>query len=264
MKPNFCKAFFSDKLIATITAALNEHNQELINAINYCTKPAGKYLRPQLVYATGQMFEINTNKLLPIALAIEMIHLYSLIHDDLPCMDNDDYRRGKLSCHKAYNESTAILAGNSLQAMACEIVAAATALTSEQKVSIILEITRASGPKGLMNGQYLDLNLPTYNKDILFSLKTGSLFTAAIMSPLHLAQDSIKATTHSQLLKFANTIGTAYQWYDDSIDNNCQISKDKAAKLKQLALKLINHLPNNQQLKQCIELILPIKTPSLV
>lgn len=262
MTTKFCHSNFSNELLSEIAKSATNDNEELINSIKYCTTPHGKYLRPQLVFAIGNVLSLNKQSLVPIALAIEMIHLYSLIHDDLPCMDDDDYRRGKLSCHKAFNESTAILAGNSLQAMAFETIALSPNLSSRQQITIIIELARATGAQGLLNGQFLDLNSKDYNKEILFKLKTGSLFKAAILLPLNLTEGSIDPNIIKRLNKFANTIGTAYQWYDDSIDNKCSISKIKCLELKKIAIESIDNLPNNTALKNCIDLIIPIKEVS--
>lgn len=265
MTNSFCHLKFSNELRSEIAKSATQNNKELISSINYCTTPHGKYLRPQLVFAIGNILSINEENLLPIALAIEMIHLYSLIHDDLPCMDDDDYRRGKLSCHKVFNEATAILAGNSLQAMAFETIALSTKISNKQKINTIIELAKLTGAQGLLNGQFIDLNNKNYNKEILFELKTGSLFKAAILLPLNITEKSVDTRVIKSLNNFANTIGVAYQWYDDSIDNKCAISKAKCLELKTIAIESINNLPNNTNLKNCIDLIIPAKeiSPSL-
>ena len=129
-------------------------------AMNYSAVAGGKRIRPLFVYASGRALNLDENNLDGIAAAIELIHTYSLIHDDLPSMDDDDLRRGQPSCHRKFDEATAILAGDALQALAFEILAADPALSTnpQQQTAIILGLARACGASGMAGGQALDLD----------------------------------------------------------------------------------------------------------
>ena len=129
----------------------------LADAMKYALLLGGKRIRPFLVYATGRMLGASMNQLDYVAAAIEAVHAYSLIHDDLPAMDNDSLRRGEPTCHIAFDEATAILAGDALQAFAFETLTNATALSAEQKVRLVHALSHAAGAQGMCLGQSLDL-----------------------------------------------------------------------------------------------------------
>ena len=135
----------------TITAK-NQPQSVIINAMKHSISAGGKRIRPVLVFEFCRMCGGDIQKALPVAAAVEMLHTFSLIHDDLPCMDNDDFRRGKPSCHKAFDEATALLAGDALQNLAYEIIAKCN-LKSDIKVRLIKELTFATGIEGMIGGQ---------------------------------------------------------------------------------------------------------------
>ena len=196
--------------------------QRLRDATRYSLLSGGKRVRPVLVYAAAQAIANNSNtaRLDQIACAVEMIHAYSLIHDDLPAMDDDDLRRGQPTCHRAFDEATAILVGDLLQARAFEILAE---LDCEAiiKLQLIRELTRACGQRGMVGGQAIDLyavdqviDLP--HLETLHSLKTGALIRAAVAMG---ARSAGAITQQLQALdKYATAIGLAFQVQDDILD----------------------------------------------
>ena len=137
----------------------NQKRTDLIKPMSYGLLPGGKKIRSKIIYDIGQIFNINYQTIIAIGSAVECIHAYSLIHDDLPCMDNDNLRRGKLSTHKKFGESTAILAGNSLLTIAFEILSDKNfKIDSNNKINLINSISKCSGHTGIAGGQYLDLS----------------------------------------------------------------------------------------------------------
>ena len=155
-------AFFSDYL-RLIDSALNKYLKELVipgsrlaEAIQYSTLLGGKRIRPILTLTTARCVGTDITEALPIACAVELIHAYSLIHDDLPAMDDDELRRGHPTCHIAFDEATAILAGDALQAMAFELISQESQLAAEIKLLMLRTLARASGAKGMVYGQALD------------------------------------------------------------------------------------------------------------
>ena len=195
-------------------------NSRLHQAMQYSTLNGGKRLRPLLVYATGLSFGATLEHCDPSAVAIELIHCYSLVHDDLPAMDNDDLRRGNLSCHKAFDEATAILVGDALQSLAFEILSRSSDFPYSLK--LIHTLAQASGSLGMAGGQSLDMQatnqlIKLNELQTIHRLKTGALFNAAIrMGAL------IAGQTDPQLLKqldeFAHHFGLAFQIRDDILD----------------------------------------------
>lgn len=193
---------------------------QLKEAMFYAVSNGGKRVRPLLVYATGYYLNVEWASLDIPACAVELIHSYSLIHDDLPAMDNADLRRGKPACHKAYNEAIAILAGDALQPLAFEIIASHPAkLNHTQRINMIKHLCHASGLDGMAAGQALDMSgVQTTDQVIkMYALKTGALLStsvklAIIASPLDHSHD-----VHA-LSQFADTIGLAFQIQDDLLD----------------------------------------------
>jgi geranylgeranyl pyrophosphate synthase len=192
----------------------------LQKALQYSVLDGGKRLRPLMVYITGRTFGATLDILDTPAAAVELIHCYSLIHDDLPSMDDDDLRRGKPTCHKMFDEATAILAGDALQSLAFEMMAEGPQ-TDAQKIKMISRLAKASGGEGMVGGQTMDLasqgkelTLPALSQ--LHSLKTGELFRAAI------ALGAIAANCDEKILAvlddFAAKIGLAFQIQDDILD----------------------------------------------
>lgn len=204
------------------------------SAINYSLFPGGKRIRPILVYLTGNLLGIELKILDVIAAAIELTHCYSLIHDDLPAMDNDDLRRGKLSCHKAFDEATAILAGDGMQALAIEVLLThlSPLLSANQILAVTFELVKASGVSGMVSGQSLDLSELTkssINEEQLIEihyLKTGRLIRACIEMVLktHLESES----KNESLRTYASHLGLVFQIQDDYLD--CYAPKELLGK----------------------------------
>lgn len=192
----------------------------LQQAMYYAVNNGGKRIRPLLVYATGLTLGATLENLTGAAAAVELIHSYSLIHDDLPAMDNADLRRGKPSCHKAYSESLAILAGDALQPLAFQILASHTStLTDQQRLAMINVLSEACGMQGMVAGQVLDMeNIQSYESlKEMYSLKTGDLIYASIKLGL-LAASPQEAPIDSLLTSFATNIGLGFQIQDDLLD----------------------------------------------
>ncbi len=192
----------------------------LQNAGAYAVQNGGKRIRPILVYATGRTFDTDWARLSAPACAIELIHAYSLIHDDLPAMDNSDLRRGKPACHKAFGEALAVLAGDALQPLAFQIIATDTCdLSSEQRVKMIAILSEAAGIEGMAGGQALDLagvqSIEQLNN--MYALKTGALLIASIQLGLT-ASNINDATIVNALETYIKNIGLAFQIQDDLLD----------------------------------------------
>ncbi|WP_133129511.1 polyprenyl synthetase family protein [Legionella yabuuchiae] len=194
------------------------------DAIRYSLFPGGKRLRPMLIYLVGTMIHASLDSLDYIAAAIEITHCYSLIHDDLPAMDNDDIRRGKPSCHCAFDEATAILAGDGMQALAIEILFTHLPrhLSESKTIMIAKELVKASGPSGMVSGQALDLtelsnpNIDEINLSRIHQLKTGKLIRACVLAAL--AAGTPTAEEARALERFANHFGLLFQMQDDYLD----------------------------------------------
>lgn len=192
-------------------------------AMNYSAVAGGKRIRPLFVYASGRALNLDENNLDGIAAAIELIHTYSLIHDDLPSMDDDDLRRGQPSCHRKFDEATAILAGDALQALAFEILAADPALSSnpQQQIAIILGLARACGASGMAGGQALDLDslgkqISQAELEKIHAFKTGALIQISTMAPALLT--SAPSSQINALSSYGQLIGLAFQVFDDLLD----------------------------------------------
>ena len=197
----------------------------LRSAIHYSLFPGGKRIRPVLVYLTGHLINVPLAALDAIAAAIELTHCYSLIHDDLPAMDNDDFRRGKPSCHKAYDEATAILAGDGLQVLAIEVLLKhlPSTLKPPQIIAITQELVKACGISGMVSGQSLDLTELAKNTiteeqlKTIHQLKTGKLICACIEMVIA-AQEDVDEVQQSSLRAFAYHLGLVFQMQDDYLD----------------------------------------------
>jgi farnesyl diphosphate synthase len=199
-----------------------EHN--LAAAIRYSVIGGGKRIRPAMVYATGEAMGVHTDLLDIPACAVEMIHAYSLIHDDLPAMDDDDLRRGRPTVHKTFDEATAILAGDALQALAYEILAKDEhkELTPEHRIKMLSLLTEASGAHGMAGGQAVDLasvgkHLSLEQLEHMHQLKTGALIRASVllgaMCKQNISQEEIR-----MLSDYASCIGLSFQIQDDILD----------------------------------------------
>ncbi len=195
---------------------------KLIKAISYSTLAGGKRFRAILVYLVAKLFNTTLNKVDSCACAIEFIHTYSLIHDDLPAMDNDDTRHNKPSCHIAYGESMAILAGDALQTMAFDIVIKDDNLDYKKKLAILAKLSEHSGCNGMVAGQDLDLHYNDENIDInyleiMYKHKTASLIRCAVAMGV-ISSNNYDDNLLKNLDNFAINLGLAYQIQDDVLD----------------------------------------------
>ena len=194
----------------------------LISSMKYGLFPGGKKIRSKILLDLGLLFNVNYKTLIKIGAAVECIHAYSLIHDDLPCMDNDSLRRGKLSTHIKFGESTAVLAGNSLLTMSFEILSdPKLMITDKIKINLIKKLSECSGHSGIAGGQYLDLNFE--NKKIsqkkitdMEIKKTGKLFSFCCMAPAIIKNKNITTVKFFEMI--GSEIGLLFQIADDLID----------------------------------------------
>lgn len=195
----------------------------LLEAMHYAVTAPAKRIRPMFVYASGQALNLAPEQLDGVAVAIEFIHTYSLIHDDLPAMDDDDLRRGQPSCHRQFDEATAILAGDALQALAFEILATDPFLRQhpEAQMAIILGLAKACGACGMAGGQVLDLasigqTLSQSELEYIHSLKTGALIEISTTAAAKIAK--VDSSRLDALSKFGKLTGLAFQVFDDLLD----------------------------------------------
>ncbi len=198
--------------------------QKLHQAMRYSVLDGGKRMRPMLTYCTGEALGIAPESLDGPACAVEFIHVYSLIHDDLPAMDDDDLRRGKATCHVAFDEATAILAGDALQALAFEVLAHDSSITAtaQDRLKMIITLAKASGSQGMVGGQAIDLqsvgmslNLPELEN--MHIHKTGALIRASVKLAT-LAKADIDPIMATKLDHYAKCIGLSFQVKDDILD----------------------------------------------
>ncbi|WP_407332407.1 (2E,6E)-farnesyl diphosphate synthase [Enterovibrio sp. 27052020O] len=204
--------------------ALGNADQPLIQAMKYGTLMGGKRIRPYLTYVTGQLFGLTDDALDTPAAAVECIHAYSLIHDDLPAMDDDSLRRGHATCHIAFNEANAILAGDALQTLAFSILADGqlSAEGDTYRIQMVKELATASGAMGMCLGQALDLAAEGKQVDLaaletIHRNKTGALIRCAVRLGAYAAGEKGVACL-TQLDTFSNAIGLAFQVQDDILD----------------------------------------------
>ncbi len=193
---------------------------DIVDAMWYSVSAGGKRIRPVLTLEFCSVCGGTERQALSAACALEMIHTFSLIHDDLPCMDNDDYRRGKPSCHKAYGEAEALLAGDALLNLAYETVAADESLSAETRTSLVCELSRSTGISGMIGGQVIDTTYKgEFSEQLLinmYSMKTGALLKAACrMGCIAAGADNehIEAAE-----RYAGNVGLAFQIIDDILD----------------------------------------------
>jgi len=195
----------------------------IYEAMAYSLKAGGKRIRPILMLAVCDMFGGDINAALPFAAAIEMIHTYSLIHDDLPCMDNDDMRRGKPTCHKVFGEAVAVLAGDALLTKAFEVMADYGTMPAQDRVWIISNVAGRAGARGMIGGQVLDMLYEGGGRVVdaeqlrgMCSLKTGALMNIAVDIGMATCRpDSEKQT---KIYNFTRNLGLAFQIKDDILD----------------------------------------------
>lgn len=198
-----------------------EYPHRLSEAMKYGIMNGGKRIRPIIMYMICDLFEVNYTKIEDIAVALEFIHCYSLIHDDLPAMDDDMYRRGKLTTHIKYDEATAILVGDVLLTEAFNIVVNSNKITDKDKVKVIQKISEYAGFYGMVGGQYVDME--SENKKVgaetleyIHNHKTGKLLLASVELPLIVL--NVEGVKKEKLLEFAEIIGIAFQIKDDILD----------------------------------------------
>ncbi|WP_131866151.1 (2E,6E)-farnesyl diphosphate synthase [Biostraticola tofi] len=203
---------------------LSHNGEPLAQAMRYGALLGGKRLRPFLVYQTGRLFGVSDDSLDVPAAAVECIHAYSLIHDDLPAMDDDDLRRGRPTCHIKFGETTAILAGDALQTLAFSILAdgAMPAVDDRDRIAMISALASASGAEGMCLGQVLDLAAEGHQVGLdaleeVHRHKTGALISAAVvLGALAAGEPGRQAMPH--LMRYASAIGLAFQVQDDILD----------------------------------------------
>ncbi len=243
----------------------NQKKSDLIIPMQYGLFSGGKKIRSKILIDVGLIFNLNYKSLIILGSAVECIHAYSLIHDDLPCMDNDTIRRGKPSTHIKFGESTAVLAGNSLLTMAFEILSHKHLnLNEKTKIELINKISESSGHRGIAGGQYLDLSYErkkvSKNKIIDMEIKkTGKLFSFCCMAPL-----IIKKKSKKEIKKFENIgadIGLLFQVADDLIDhkgNLLSAGKKTGKDKKKGKATLISLLGQKNTIKYANKLIIKI------
>ncbi len=208
--------------LALALPAPNEAPGRLHEAMRYAVLKGGKRVRPLLVYATGECLNLDADFLDAPAIAIELIHAFSLVHDDLPAMDNDDLRRGHPTVHRKFDEATAILAADALQPLAFQVLAAMSGINSGKRIRLVETAARACGSLGMTGGQSIDLSsegrsLSEMELEQMYALKTGALIEASVMAASCLA-DELPADKYDALLGFSRNIGIAFQITDDILD----------------------------------------------
>ncbi len=208
---------------ATAAAGMGEALDTISQACRYVLTNGGKRIRPTMVYAAAQALghKGHGTDLDHVACAVEMIHTYSLVHDDLPAMDDDDLRRGRASCHKAFSEATAILAGDALQAWAFELLADAPDFNAVQRVALIKSLAKAAGLQGMVGGQAMDITATNTDVNLqqlqsMHAFKTGAIIRAALTMGGIAANAS--AEQLSALDAYGTHIGLAFQVVDDILD----------------------------------------------
>jgi farnesyl diphosphate synthase len=212
-----------DQKLTDVLRTDNEVPDRLLDAMRYSVLGGGKRVRPLLVYASGEVVGAAEDLLDSVAAAVELIHAYSLVHDDLPAMDDDDLRRGRPTTHRQFDEATAILAGDALQALAFEVLAADAKLAARPQalLKIVAWLARAAGPAGMVGGQALDMAAEGQRVDErglerIHRGKTGALIRASIMMPSELG--SLTAEQRANLDVFASEIGLVFQIRDDLLE----------------------------------------------
>jgi farnesyl diphosphate synthase len=194
---------------------------KLHEAMRYAVLDGGKRVRPLLVFAAGAVFDAPRDALERAAAAVEMIHAYSLVHDDMPCMDDDDLRRGKPTVHRQYDEATALLVGDALQAQAFAVLSGGS-LSPERKVAMLSQLAQAAGAGGMCGGQAIDLDavgsaLALPELEHMHRMKTGALLRASVLLGAF-AGKSLQAAEQAALDTYADAVGLAFQVVDDILD----------------------------------------------
>ena len=216
-----------DRIERELARILPRGSSRLDQAMRYSVLDGGKRFRPLLLIASGKCFGVSRSVLLPFACALELVHSYSLIHDDLPAMDDDDVRRGKPSCHRAFGEDIALLAGDGLLTLAFEVLVAAAvpAELQPQKQAAARTIGRRAGAQGMIGGQYLDITaepnlLAADELEEIIQKKTGALISAAVEVGAILGR--APAAEKRTILEYGRRVGLAFQIRDDLRDSQCK------------------------------------------
>lgn len=212
-----------NSFLASQLTQYEAHGSSLIEAMSYAVLLGGKRVRPFLIYTTGRMLGVAQEKLDHSAGAMEAIHAYSLVHDDLPAMDDDKLRRGKPTCHIAFDEATAILAGDALQSFAFELLAQDTTLSDAQKVAQFQTLAQAAGARGMCLGQSLDLlaedkAVALAELELIHRNKTGALIEASVLMGFNVSEHAQNLAVKQPLVRYAQAIGLAFQVQDDILD----------------------------------------------
>ena len=210
-----------EQWLSTVLNSPIPEYKRLYEAMNYSLLQGGKRIRPILTKAVLEAMKVDASLYKEFLCALECIHTYSLIHDDLPAMDNDDYRRGSLTNHKVYGDGMAILAGDGLLPYAFQLCSENTTASAEQKIKAIQCLATAAGPEGMVGGQAFDLlsegkHIPLEELKILHSGKTGALFNAAI--ELGLILSNADQAKYAAYMTYANCLGLLFQITDDILD----------------------------------------------
>ena len=223
--------------------------ETLHEAMRYATLNGGKRFRATLAILTGEMLGVETELLLPCAVAVECMHAFSLVHDDLPCMDDDDFRRGKLSCHAVYGEAMGVLVGDALQSLAIEVLAKDRSLIHLQHKTgnLVAVLSEAAGSTGLIGGQALDIALVESNGSIdlhtVFRLKTAKLIQSSVKLGA-LMSDDLDEQDYEALCEYGEAVGLAFQYIDDHLDGE-HLEEDlfrKATEFKDQAINAVRRL----------------------
>lgn len=224
-------------------------DEGLADMLKYCVLDGGKRIRPRLCLLTAEMLGVDEERALPFACAIELIHSYSLVHDDLPAMDNDDFRRGKPSCHKRFGEAQAILTGDALLTLA-----AATLCKVEGEQAAKREVFTAA--LAMVEGQLIDLKAgvrTAEERELLYRKKTGALMSAAVLSAARLAKCDEKR--YNSLKAFSDRLGLLFQLTDDVLDKEQELSKvgGRICELRDEAVAELKGFDNSEKLLEIVE-----------
>ncbi|MBA1146560.1 polyprenyl synthetase family protein [Ectothiorhodospiraceae bacterium WFHF3C12] len=213
-----------EKALDTVLPEAGTHPAQLHEAMRYAVFNGGKRIRPTLAYATGEALGVELEHVDYAAAAVELIHCYSLVHDDLPAMDDDDIRRGKPTCHRAFDEATAILVGDALQALAFRTIAShmPAAVPADARLEMVALLSLAAGSRGMAGGQMIDLQAVGRPMDVaqledMHIHKTGALIRASVLLAA-LCDPGLTSQTRGRLDHFAKCLGLAFQIQDDVLD----------------------------------------------
>jgi len=225
----------NEKVLESLLPAASAFPARLHDAMRYSVLGGGKRVRPLLTYAAGTALGVHESLLDRAAAALELIHAYSLVHDDLPAMDNDDLRRGRPTCHKAYDEATAILVGDALLTQAFRVLAEPAGLAPRQQLRMVAILAQAAGSQGMVGGQAVDLaavghQLAQPALEQMHLLKTGMLIRCAIQLALVAADVAEDSRRGQALIHFADRVGLAFQVQDDILDEIGDIKETGKAK----------------------------------